>query len=355
MVILWAHAAAAVPVVCDPVEAARILREARIDEVRAPVTHPQLAPGLARATATPELEDALATLCADDARLSVTRGDAWSDGRSAAYLITVTQTLEEGCSLVQERVALSIGISDRGVRYTLVERPPPERTPLSGCGDPPVWRTRRVLAGQGADVRLVLVVDRHDAQIVDSAIELWRASGEGWLRQVLAHPAPPRHLDPHGAGPLFRLGHTEGGETLAVASLDRSVGPCRPEGGQTVWTWSERSWIAHTGRDALTLLAREGLWRLAGDPGWFVILAQDDVSDARLLGPRMRRLQRRSPERLYLFSSSDFPDFNPGYIVIAPGPWPTRAEAESAQERVRRGAYIKAGWQAPSACGQPPP
>lgn len=346
----------AVPVVCDPVEAARILEEARIDEVRAPVTHPQLLPGLARAAqAAPALDDALAALCVDDAQLSVTRGDSWSDGRSAAYLIRVTQTTDEGCSLIQQRVTFSIGIGDQGVRYTLFDRSPPERTPLDGCDEPPVWRTQRILAGHGADVRLVLVVDRHDAVIVDSAIEAWRASDSGWVRQVLIHPAPPRHLDPQGAGPLFRLGHTDEGETLAVASLDRRMQPCRPGRGQTVWTWGDDAWIAHTGRDALTLLAREGLWRLAGDPGWFLILAQDDASDARLLRPRMRRLQRRSAEALHLFRSSDFPGFNPGYLFISPGPWPTRAEAEAALGRMRRGAYVKAGWRAPSPCTKEQP
>ncbi len=322
--IALAAAASAAPVVCDPAEAARIIEDARIDLARAPVTHPELVPGLARGAADAELSRALEALCAPGGALSVAPGDAWG----SAYTVVATRAEERGCSLAQTRVVLSVGIEAGGARWTLLDRPPTESTPLGDCDEPTSWREERVLAGDGGAVRVIEIVDRRGDEVVGSAIEARRASPTGWSRQTLRSPAPE--------GPSLHLGRTRAGEPLIVA--------CEVGAGQTLWTWSDGGWRETSGRDALLTLALEGQIRLAGDAGWMLILAQDDEVDADLLGPRKRRLERRDPEALHVFSSSELPGLNPGFLVIAPAPWPTEEGARAARPRWRRGAYVKQAW-----------
>ncbi len=348
---LWFTAAWGAPVVCNPTDAARILRDARIDEARAPVTHPQLVPGLARA-ANPqaELQQALTELCSPGGELTVDRAHAWRNGRGSAYVVVATRASVRGCSVVQSRVAISVGIGRGPARYTLLDRPPAELTPLPGCDAQPTWRQSRTLEGQGSPVRVILEVDRRGDERLDSAVAVLWASEEGWQRQVLARPAPARYLVQHGAGPRFRVGTSPTGEVLVVASGSRSAPPCRPRGGQKVWTLEADGWRSHTGRDALTHLAEEGLTELAGDPGYLLILTQDDEADANLVDARMRRLQRQDAKQLYLFESASFPLLNPGYVLVAPGPWPTREAAEAARRPRQRGAYVKQAWNAVNGC-----
>ena len=65
--LLLAALANAAPVECDALEAAALLAEAHIEESRAPVSHPELVPGLALASARAEtdLRAALSDLCED--------------------------------------------------------------------------------------------------------------------------------------------------------------------------------------------------------------------------------------------------------------------------------------------------
>jgi hypothetical protein len=303
MVIL-ASIAAAAPVVCDPAEAERVRVDARIDELRAPVTHPWLVPGLARQSGDPDVRAEVARLCAGEGNLFVERADVYEQSGWSSHLLVLSRIEQDGCSLVHHRVPLSVGIGPAG-----------------------------------------------DA-IVHTHVAVRRASPEGWSDQILLDPAPPRLLDPTAAGPDLALARSRSGEPLVVLSHDRTADPCVPLGGQEVWRSTDRGWTSVSGREALTLLALEGLWRLAGDDGFFLILGQDKESDADLVEPRRRRLQRRDPGRLYLMSSSDFPGLNPGFVMIVPAPWPTAEEAEAAKGRWTRSAsvYVKQAWIASDAC-----
>lgn len=341
-----AASAAAAPVVCDPAEAARILADANVDERRAPVTHPQLLPGLARGRGDPALEAALGALCAPGGDVSVERADASAGGGWAAYTVVVGRAVTEGCSLVHERVPVSVGVGPDGVRYGLRGAWPPERTPVGDCPDPPRWRDERTVAGADDPVRLVHVVDHDGDDVVAERLVVRRATPDGWSEQVLLEPAPPRLADPDGPGPEVHLAWTRDRVPLVVAT------GCRPQRDQTVWRPADDGWDAISGREAATLLAREGLWRLAGDDGWLLVLAQDDEDDRDLVVPRVRRFERRDPEPLYLLPSADFPELNAGYVVVAPGPWPTEAEAEAARHRWGRSAsaYVKRAWSATDPC-----
>lgn len=226
---------------------------------------------------------------------------------------------------------------------------------MGDCQVPAAWRQEQVIAGEDDAVRLVLVTDHEGEAIVHTHVAVRRATPGGWSEQVLLDPAPPRLLDPQAAGPTVELARRRDGEPVVVVSHDRTPGLCRPLGGQEVWRATDGVWTSVSGREALTALAREGLWRQAGDDGFLLILGQDDEDDADLVEPRRRRLQRRDPEPLYLMSSSDFPGLVPGFVMIVPAPWPTEAEAEAAKGRWTRSAsvYVKQAWIAPDPCAAP--
>ncbi|MBW2256205.1 MAG: hypothetical protein JRI25_16640 [Deltaproteobacteria bacterium] len=359
VITLLALAAHAAPVQCNALEAARILAEARIEERRAPVTHPELIPGLAMvsARADADLRTALADLCEEGATLSLVPGDRWEDAGWAAHTFLMTRSEMAGCTLFKRTIALSVGVAtDTSPRYRLRTRLPVTRIPVEDCATSPTWREEQVLAGQDGPVRLVLVMDVDDGRRVHSEVVVRRASPEGWSEQVLLEPAPSRLMD-GGAGPMLAL--TERFEDKwVVAHLDRTGAPpdCEPIPGQKVWTWSDPDgrWVPHTGRDALGLLAQRGLWRLAGDDGWMLLLSQEDEEDAEKLAWRKRRLDRTSPEPLHTLTSSEFPGLNPGFLVVTPAPWPTRAEADLARTKATkwRRSYVKKAWTAPDPCAE---
>lgn len=350
-----AHAAS---VVCDGAEARRVLVEARIDEARVPVTHPWLVPGLAREALDPEAAAAVARVCEEGDERFVDRAESYQGPGWSAHTLVLVGVSRQGCSVVHHRVALTVGIGPDGTRYSLRASLPDERTPDQTCDAAAVWQEERVLAGADAEVRLVRQVDHQGDRVVGSRLLVRRADPGGWSEQTLIEPAPPRvwELPDRGqgaAGPEVALASTRSGEPLVVASHDRTAAPCRPIGGQTVWRLERDRWVAIDGRDAATLLARAGLWRLAGDDGWMLIVAQDDDDEVALLDPRLRRLQRRSSDPLFLMSSSDFPELNGGFRVIAPGPWATEAEARAARRDWGRGGYVKLAWRAADPCGAP--
>lgn len=352
MVILVASAVAA-PVVCDPDEAERVLVDARIDELRAPVTHPWLVPGLARRTGDPAVSEEVARLCAGKGNLFVERAEVYEQSGWSAHLLVLSRIeLDGDCSLVHHRVPLSVGIGPSGATYRVRGELPPERTPMGACAAPAVWRQERIVAGGDEAVRLVLVIDHAGDEVVHTHVAVRQATPGGWSDQVLLDPAPPRLLDPTAAGPEVGLARARNGDPVVVVTHARTDSPCRAVGGQEVWRSTDQGWTSVTGREALTVLAREGLWRLAGDAGYLLILGQDNERDADLVEPRRRRLQRRDPEPLYLMSSSDFPGLNPGFVMITPAPWATAAEAEVAKSRWTRSAsaYVKRAWIAPDPC-----
>ena len=359
MLVAAAHAG---PVECDALGAARTLAEARIEEHRAPITHPELIPGLALASPRTgvDLRSALTDLCSHTASLSLVPSDVWQQAGWSAHTFLLTRSEQVGCTLFQRSIAISVAIADGAApHYSLRSRLPVTRTPVGGCPTVPTWREEQVLADAEGPVRLVLATDLEGGQRQHSEVVVRRASREGWTEQVLAEPAPDRLLD-GGDGPRFDL--TERFENKwVVVHGDRSgtPGACEAVPGQTVWAWDATAhrWAAHTGRDALTLLASRGLWRLAGQPGWMLILMQEDEDDADKLAWRRRRLDRVSPQPLYTLSSAWFPGLNPGFLVVTPGPWATRAEAEAARSSGRkwRRGYVKRAWTPPDPCSEPTP
>lgn len=349
-------AALAGPVQCDPEQAATVLREARIAEDRAPVSHPELVPGLARAaaTASPELTTALASLCAGESPdLSLVVGESWEEASHAAHTVFVTRTESRGCSLHDRTLAISVGVSPEGVRYDLRDdREHPTRTPLGECREVARWGEERVLGGEGSAARLVLVTEHEGDRLLASRIVGRRASVAGWRDEVLIEPAPRRLLDPSAPGPIAAM--TETGERWIVETLGRegSGEGCRPVTGQRVWRPSDRGWTLAEGDEALALLASRGLWRYAGSDGWIAVVAQDDSEDTILLEARVKRLVRRNGVEPLLLQSSSFPSLNPGFAVAVLGPYPSEDRARSALREFRGGGrrYVKRAWEAVDAC-----
>lgn len=329
---IWAITGAALatpPVICDPAAALALLGDAEVDEARAPVTHPWLVPGLAAASGDDGVRAALASLCAPGAALSVERGDSWEAGPTRAYLLEVARVGQQGCSLVRDRVALTVGVGPEGVAYAVRGALPSDRTPIGDCDEPAIWREERVLDGGSGPIRLVEITDRSGSVITSRAVVARRATEGGWREQVLLDPAPD---------PLPRL--LADAELVVLTRCD----------GQRVWHLEQDRWVEESGRPAATRLARAGAWRAAGQDGWFLVVGQDDEEDVALVGPRVRRRQRRTPEALSLWTSSDFPELNPGYVVVAPDPYATRSEAEAAAEAFPRSrqVYVKRAWSHPT-------
>lgn len=345
-------AARAATVVCDPAEATRIVEDARVDPRRAPVTHPWLVPGLARAQQDPAVARLLAAACAPGADLVVERADQWEAPSFAAYELVVVRIEEEGCSLVRRRAGLTVGLGPDGPVYRPGRDLPDESTPVGACPDPARWRDERVLAGAGGPVRLIRVEDHEGDAVVHTHLAVRRATRTGWTEQVLLDPAPPRTVDPRADGPRVALLAARDGQPLVVATHDRrrTDGACAPLPGQSVWhVGVDGSFVAETGREAAARLAREGAWRWTGEDGWFLVVGQDDEEDAALVEPRRRRLQRRSREPLRMWRSADFALLTPGYVFVAPDPWPTADQAEAARAG-RTAAYVKRAWVAPDPC-----
>jgi hypothetical protein len=354
--LLLALRAGAAPVICDPELAERLVVDARIDVARVPVTHPWLVPGLARKAADPATAQAVERICASGGDLFVERAESVERPGFKAYALVLSRVEPDGCALVHERVPLSIGIGLAGPTYTLRGSLPPERTPTEGCEAPAEWREERLVAGRGDVVRLVLVLDHRGDEIVRTHVVVRTASRDGWAEHVLIEPAPPRLLDPGASGPTLEMARAPDGQVLVALSHDRLLsrdkpGACRALGGQEVWQLGPVGVSEPvSGREALTLLARTGLWKLAGDDGYLLILAQDDEEDIDLFDARRRRLQKRDPEPLYLLSSSAFPKLNAGYILITPGPWESEELAREAKGRWSRSGTIKQAWAAPDPC-----
>ncbi len=88
------------------------------------------------------------------------------------------------------------------------------------------------------------------------------------------------------------------------------------------------------------------------EAGWITVVGQDDPEDERLMPQRMARLQRRTDEPLHLLDSSDTAELNPGFLIIAPAPWPDESSAQAMRSEFRRRSttYVKRAWPAPDAC-----
>jgi hypothetical protein len=342
----------AAPVRCHPDAATELLTEARILETRAPVTHPELVPGLAlaSATATPDLRDALVGLCTPDAALGVAVGDRWDAAGWSVHTVLLTASEQEGCTLVQKSIAISVALGSGGPRYGLRSVLPGTTTPVGAdCEAASTWREERIVAGAEAAVRVVLVVHLGEQGMRHSEVLARRATRDGWVEQRLASPAPARLLE-DGDGPTFSLA----GDWVVehgARSVDGET--CVDLGGTRVWTPEQVGWTEHTGREAVAMLAERGAWRVAGDDGWLLIVGQSDEDDRAVLENRRARLQRRTEEPLYILSSASLPGLNPGFLVIAPAPWPVRALADDARlawpHRAR--VYVKRAWEAADPCG----
>ena len=342
--------ARAAPVICDPASARQLVDDAGLPPERIPVIQPNLLPGLARATADAEVGKVLDRLCGDGTNVSLSAGDTWEGPGFGAYTFVLTRSRTEGCVLEQEAVVLSVGVvADEPLRLGMLGRRPATLTPLGDCEATAQYRDEEVLAGEGTAVRLVRVTD-HVGDEATHRIVARRADAEGWHEQLLLDPAPER-LDGGGSGPLLSLLGAE--DPWIVAHGDRTVeGGCTPVPGQIVWRWTDTRWERLEGREALGRLADRGAWRLAGEDGWFLVVAQDIPSDRQLLAARARRLQKRDPAPLLLRPSADFPLLNAGYLFVAQDPWPTEQEAREAKRRWgrRTGAYVKRGWVATDPC-----
>lgn len=346
IVALAAHAA---PVSCDPEAARRLIEDAAIELDRVPVVQPNLLPGLARATASDDVVATIEHLCEDGADVSLVPAERWEGADLGAYSFVLTRSHTSGCVLQQEAVVLTVGVADGTVDVGVRGRLPPTVTPIGDCEAEAAWQEERVLAGEGTAVRVVVVSDIVGDEVQHRVVAR-RATPRGWHEQVLLDPAPPRLVGGQ-AGPAITLLGTD--DPWIVAYGDRSVdGTCTPVPGQQLWRWQNEAWSRIDGRDALGRLADRGAWRLAGEDGWFLIVAQDNVSDEILLKARARRLQRRTDETLHLRPSSEFPNFNAGYLVVSPDPWATEAEARAARKvwGRRMGTYVKRGWTAVDPC-----
>lgn len=343
------------PVVCDADDAWRIVTEARIDPGRAPVSHPELVPGLAlRAADTDEaLKSAISEVCAPGGTLSLSPAESWDAADWSARTWILTRSEPDGCALAERSIALTVGIRGGEAVYRLRGRLPDSRTPVGDCAEVAQFRDERTVDGDDGPVRLVVVLDQVGGDVVRQTLILREASASGWRERPLLDPAPERMLS-GGDGPVVELTDRLDPK-WAVAHADRRGAPpdCTSLAGQTVWTPPD--WTPQTGDAALRLLAERGLWRFAGEDGWFLIVAQDDEEDAERLLQRADRLRARSGMELLVVPSAWFPGLNPGYLIAIPPPFASRADAEAARQRwsPRRQAYVKRAWAALDPCARP--
>lgn len=347
-------AAWAATVQCDPSAASALSEAARIAPDRAPVSHPELIPGLALAdpNTPPDLREALSHLCAGASTLSLTPTDRWEQADGATYAWRLARTERVGCALSQQGIALSVAVERDGrPSYRLIGHLPLSRTPVGDCDTPAAWREERVILGANGPVRIAVATEWEGESLVHSEVLVRRADATGWSEQVLLSPAPGRYLNGAG-GPRISL--LEGSDPWIVAHGDHSAlgETCEATPGQTVWRW-EDGWTAIHDRPALGLLAERGAWRLASDDGWFLVLAVlPDDEYPEILQQRLAWHASGWSEPLHLYRSSSFPGLNPGFWIIAPAPWPTRVEALEARRRGSpwRRSYVKRGWIAPDPC-----
>lgn len=356
MVWMWLAWAMAAPTVCDPGQAAQLLDDARIDERRAPVTHPELMPGLALASeaSDADLREVLGALCADSESVSVAPAESWEDAGFAAYSYRVTGSQTVGCALFQSTVTVSVGVQpDQAPTYALRSESPVTSTPIGECETQAKWREESVIDGEEDRVRLVLVVDRTRAGVQDSQVVIRTATPHGWTEDVLLSPAPERYVGGE-SGPVLTLAETGEGDVWVVAHANRVVGDasCLVVPGQMVWQWDGAAWTPTDGREALALLGRRGLWRLAGSDGWLHIVVQDREGQEDVLAYRTTRLGRRYSEPLRTYLSSDLPGLNPGFLVVAPAPFATEEAAKDARKswRSMHRHYVKRAWTQPDPC-----
>lgn len=348
IVLAVAHA---MPVVCDPSEAARLLEESGIPARRVPVVAPTLLPGLLRDQVSGPTRERLDVLCADPEIASLTPDATWEAGSFSAYTFTLARSVVDGCALVQESATLTVGVrGDLPPTTSLLAEHPPTLTPIGDCPEEARFREETVLDGTDGPVRLVLQVDVR-GETRTGRVLVRRATPTGWHEQVLVDPAPAHLLGGRG-GPRVTL--TSNADPWIVLHHDSVVsdGACRALPGQTLWRWDGRSWQASTGREALGRLADRGLWRLASDDGWFLVVAQDDPSDLALLEARTRKRQAGVEERLTIRESGRFPLMNAGFLFAAPDPWPDREAVEAVRRDWPRktGVYVRHAWEAADPC-----
>ena len=345
------QAALAGPVVCDPDQASSLLEQTHTPAHRVPVVAPELLPGLVLEQTTGTTRALLDQLCTEPDQVSLTESARWEEGRFAAYTYTLAVSRLEDCAVVGRSATLTVGVRGQGpLHASVLAENPPTRQPIGDCPAEPTYREEDLLDGADGPVRLVLQVDV-DGTGRQGRILVRKATPTGFHEQVLLDPAPPHLLGGIGGAQVSLTG---GDDPWVVVHhrTTREDGRCLALPGQSVWSWTADGWLERTGRDALTALADRGLWRLATDDGWFVVLTQDAPTDVSLLEARTRKRRPLTDEPLTLRASGRFPLMNAGFLFAAPPPWPTEDEAEAFFRRwpSRTGVYVRQGWRAEPAC-----
>ena len=350
------EALAAPRVVCDQLEADKLVEEALIEVANVPRSHPYLIPGLALASGDTDdaLRDELKKMCDSGHDLSYYPAESWDSATYSAHTFVFTTNREEGCTLFQQAIAVTVGFepgeADARLRFGLRDRLPATHLPLGECETVGTRRDETTLAGTESPVRIFLVEDFTGNDSSHSRIVVRRASSAGWEEQILAEPAPSRYLDGRG-GPEFALAKVDD-DYWVISSHDRTdTEACSAIDGQVVWTW-EAGWNPVDGRDALWSLASQGLWRHAGQDAWFLVLDQDDPFQREDVAARMGRMQRKNELPLQILDSSDFPGLNAGYLIVTPAPFTNASSAKKMTKAWgrRARAYVKQAWEAEDPC-----
>ena len=371
-------AAFAAPVACDPAAAAAIVEEARIDRRRVPFSHPELIPGLALADpdAPPALREALGVACAGEGSLSIRLEDRYEGPGWTAHAFALTRSTSDTCATVTATTLLSVATRDDGtVLWRHLAERPAEVAPHPGCDQGARWNEpAQVVDTVGAASLRVLRACATGGGaagkrcpggvVVDEVLVARLASADGWHEQVLAAPAPPSVTspeDPFAPGARWEVVQTDvapdGDLPWVVAHHDRTFqdGRCTPHPGPTVWRW-RGEWIPTGGREALGLLGRAGLSRMSDQPGWWLVISQDWVTERR----RFQAWQQAWPSSyggpVYEVESVLLPRFNAGHVVLVADPWPDDDDAFAALRALtpRGRAYVKPGWDVVDACAARP-